>query len=160
MEYIIAEVQSLTSLRKDNSCLKAVPTCYPLISGIVDNIKKKSIIMNGTGNLTGIKNALQMAKMRSWAEWHPLKHHLNHQIYWSSELINELEDFFDTFKQTLTLQLNTDKTENISRFTDLLQTTVRSSSNAKVKLNTHKARPFPRNSWFDAECKNKKWSSS
>ena len=83
----------------------------------------------------------------------------NHQIYWSSELINELEDFFhtDTFKQNLTLQLNTDKTnENISHFTDLLQTTVRSCSNAKPKLNTHKARPFLRNSWFDAECKNKK----
>ena len=86
----------------------------------------------------------------------------NHQIYWSSGLINELEDFFrtDTFKQKLSIlmfQLNTDKTnENISHFTDLLQTTVCSCSNAKPKLNTHKAKAFPRNSWFDAECKNKK----
>ena len=70
-----------------------------------------------------------------------------------------MEDFFhtDTFKQNLTLQLNTDKTnENISCFTDLLQTTVHSCSNAKPKLNTHKAKPFQRNSWFDAKCKNKK----
>ena len=101
-----------------------------------------------------------LSLMRSWTEWHPLKTPPNHQIYWSSELINELEDFFhtDTFKQklsNLTLQLNTDETENISHFTDLLQTTVCSCSNAKPKLNTHKAKPFPRNSWFDAECKNK-----
>ena len=86
----------------------------------------------------------------------------NHQIYWSSELINELEDFFhtDTFKQKLSnlmFQFNTDKTnENISRFTDLLLTTVRSCSNKKPKPNTHKAKPFLRNSWFDVECKNPK----
>ena len=86
----------------------------------------------------------------------------NHQIYWPSELINELEDFFrtDTFKQKLSnlmFQLNTDKTnENISRFTDLLLTTVHSCSNMKPKPNTHKAKPFPRNSWFDVEFKNQK----
>ena len=56
----------------------------------------------------------------------------NHQIYCSSELINELEDFFhtDTFKHELSnlmFQLNTDKTnEDISRFIDILQTTVHS----------------------------------
>ena len=86
----------------------------------------------------------------------------NRQIYWSSELITELKDYFrtDTFKHKLSSlmsQLDTDKAnENISRFTDLLQTTVRSCSNAKLKPNTHKYKPFPRNSWFNAEYKHNK----
>ena len=54
-------------------------------------------------------------------------------------------------------QLDTDKVnENISGFTDLLQSTIRLCSNAKPKPNKYTARPFPRNSWFDAECKEKK----
>ena len=80
----------------------------------------------------------------------PAEPPLKYQIYWSQDLITELKDsfHFDSFKHklsSLTSQLDPDNVnENVSRFTDLLQTTIHSCSNAKLKPNTHKARSFPR----------------
>ena len=86
----------------------------------------------------------------------PTEPPLKYQIYWSPDLITELKDSFhsDSFKHklsSLTSQLDpVNVNENVSRFTDLLQTTIRSCSNAKLKTNTHKAKPFSRNPWFNA----------